>query len=122
MSTISSIGFRGDTTGTCPSGNCPKPQVITTNFKAYPADSYESSTKKKSHAGLAIIGSLVTAAGLIALMGYSHKAGWVDKIKNEKIKNFANTVTEKCHDWCSWTKNKAVSGWETVKGWFKKKD
>ena len=131
MSTVSSIGFRSLTDSSCGPNECPKPQYVTTNFKGYPADSYESS-QKKSHPVLAVGGILAVAALAIAGLGYAHKANWINKLGEGKFKNISETVTGKCHEWCSWTKEHGtkvydsskdwcVKQFETIKGWFNKK-
>lgn len=114
MSAINNVSFRGETTVQTPAANYAKQQYAVTNFKAQAADSYEGPKKKKSHPGRAIVGTLAAAAGVIALMGYSHKAGWGNKIKNENLKNIINTATEKCHDWCHLAKEKGVTGWNAI--------
>ena len=119
MSTISNIGFRGETVNQCPQGQCSNVQIPVTNFKGYPADTYENSASKKSHAGGAILGILATAAATIAAFGCLHKAGKISAIKKEGwFKNTAETVTGKCHEWCGWTKNKIVEGYNAFDNWL----
>lgn len=119
MSAVNNICFRGETEKQYSAANCPNRQYSAASFKGQPADSYEGS--KKSHPVLAITGALAFAAGVIALMGYSHKANWTKGMKDGRVKECIETATEKCHEWCHWTKDKGIECFDTVKGWFKSK-
>jgi len=122
MSTISSVNFRGKVVNQCPTGNCPAPQYATTNFKGYPADSYEG-PKKNKHTGLKILGGVAVIAGAIAGLGLSHgrlESGWYQKVGDEWYGKACKAVTSNCNKWFNWTKGKCVQGWDAVKGWFKK--
>lgn len=119
MTTISSINFCGTPVEQPVQVQYGTSQVTNTNFKAQ-ADTYNGKTKK-SHPGRTFFGLVALAALAIAGMGYSHKAGWVNKLGEGKFKNFSETVTNKCHEWCAWTKGTCVKGWDKVKNLFTKK-
>ena len=119
MTTISSINFCGAPVEQPIQKQYGTSQITSTNFKAQ-ADSYNGKTKK-SHPGRTIFGLLAVAALAIAGLGYSHKAGWVNKLGEGKFKNFTEKVTDKCHKWCASVKNTCLNGWEKVKNFFTKK-
>jgi len=64
--------------------------------------------KKGGKAFWATAGILATGAAAIIGLAYTHKLGWVNKLGKGKFKNFAENVTEKCHDWCHWTKGEGL--------------
>ncbi|MCQ2753744.1 MAG: hypothetical protein MJ231_01710 [bacterium] len=79
------------------------------NFKAHEDD-------KKGMSGLGVIGlTTLGAAALIVGLGFAGKAMHNNKITNETIKNFLDKkypklVTDKCYEWCGWTKEQGVKG------------
>lgn len=60
-------------------------------------------------------------AGIIAGLGYAHKAGWSSKINNAKLKEGLDKVTSKCHDWCHTVKEFGTKQYDKIKSYFHKK-
>lgn len=92
--------YGGETAGSVGKRNL-EPQVqITTpgkdtvNFRGRDYDE-ESSTMGT------FLGFIGAAALIIGGLGYAHKSGVIGKIKNAKIQNFANKISEPCHNLCS---------------------
>ena len=79
----------------------------------------EDGSKKSSVAGTLLWATAITA-GIIGLMGLSHKYDWVGKIKNEKAQKFfrhTDAVTEPCHKACAWLKQ---NSYDKIVKFFKK--
>ena len=102
---------------------CPpnQPECDTVNFRGrgdYPY--YGAETKKKSPFwGITL--TLLGAAGIVAGLGFAHKKGAIDKLKDGAFKTkFAEPVTNWCHEACAWTKKQGTKGVEWVKNIFKK--
>lgn len=120
MTTIGNVNFCGTTVSQPSSAQYGTQQMAYTNFKAQSADTYNGKTKK-SHPGRTIFGIVATAALAIAGLGYTHKAGWINKMSEGKFKNFSETVTGKCDHWCKWTKVNSKLAWRSLKTKFSKK-
>jgi len=76
-------------------------QQDTVNFKGR-----DNQNKKHSAVGTLLTATAITA-GIIGLLGLSHKYDWVGKIKNEKVQKIfrhTDTVAEPCHKACAWVK------------------
>ena len=69
-----------------------------------------------------VFAGIAAAAVLIAGgLGYAHKAGWVNKIKSEKVKEFVSKMSEPCYNTCHKTKEYAVKYYDKIKNFFNKK-
>jgi len=70
------------------------PAQDTVNFQGRDYDEGSSATGT-------ILGFIGAAALIIGGLGYAHKSGLTGKIKNAKIQDFANKISEPCHNLCS---------------------
>ena len=122
MNNVTFMG--GETTGsiakrqlnTAPRNEVPR-QIETLEQDTVNFRGHEDKEKKSSTLGkIAILAT--TAALIFGGLGYAHKAGWVEKLGEGKIKDFVNTVTEPCHDGCRKIKGWTNDGWTWVKNLF----
>lgn len=77
--------------------------------------------EKKSSVGKTILKLAVVAAATIGGLAYAHKANWVSKLKDGKIKTHLSKATETCYGWCEKTSKSAQEYYEKVKSYFQKK-
>ena len=78
-----------------------EPAQDTVNFKGQPQE------KKSTFFTKLLMAASVATLAVVGL-GYSHKANWVDKLKDGKFKDFmkkTDVITKPCHDLCSKIKN-----------------
>ena len=71
--------------------------------------------------GKTAVGILAAAALIVGGLGYAKKADWVGKIKNAKVKDFADKITEPCYNLCHKTKEFALKYYNKAKDFFSKK-
>ena len=126
MSGINCVSFRGhgsESTGSIAYRN--KPAQCPTcggnvNFRGQ--YNYE---EKKGTSTLGIIGGLaaLTATAIIGL-GYAHKTGAFNKLKDGRDKDMLiklKPASEKCHSWCSSVKTQGNKLWDKTKSMFSNK-
>ena len=77
--------------------------------------------KKETSITKTLLAAGIVTSATIAAVGYAHKAGWVAKLGDGKVKDCLNKVTGKCHDWCHSTKDFCVKQYEKIKEYFTKK-
>ena len=102
---------------------CPpnQPECDTVNFRGRGDYPYYTEAKKSSPLS-GILWTLAGAGLAIVGLGFAHKKGAIDKLKDGKFKNkIAEPVTNWCHEACAWTKDKGMSAINWVKGIFHKK-
>lgn len=88
----------------------------TINFQA---NNYK---KKDSSSTFINIAALLGATAIIiGGLGYAHKTGCINKIKNKTIKDFVNKIAKPCHKWCGSLKQCTVKLWNNIKNCFSKK-
>jgi len=123
MTTVGNVNFCGTQANQYNQPNYSTPQLTSTNFKAKKAeaDTYNGKTKK-SHPLNGLVKLAIATGVIIGGLGYTHKAGWVNKLGEGKVSNWVKSATKKCHEWCSWTKGKGTEGWEWVKTKLSKGD
>ena len=133
MTYIYSTPFRGSSSGSECAGSaarkvrqnyneCPpnQPECDTVNFRGRGDSPYYTEKKRSPLGGMFL--TLLGAAGVIAGLGFAHKKGAIDKLKDGKFKDkFAEPVTNWCHEACAWTKDKGNTAWSKVKSIFSRK-
>lgn len=129
-----SMAFRGGETTVSPANNdeltsklaeVPHEQLgESVNFKASNYYYYDKPQKKKSKVIPTILCTIGLVGASIVGLGYVHKTKAIDKISNEKIREFLSKgegVTKQCHQWLTSTKETSVNIWEKFKNILGKK-
>lgn len=114
------INFRGQGAETV--GSISKRNVDTTPSKDTLAFKGHNDKKESSWGGK-LVGLLLLAGATVFGLGYAHKTNAVNKIKNEKIKDFlknSNKVTEPCYNVCCKTKDFFIKYYDKAKAHFNK--
>lgn len=110
--TAGSIGKRNLNPAAADTIKIETPQADTVNFRGR--------DDKESSAG-SFFAKLVVFAALIAGgLGYAHKSGIIDRIKNQNIRKYVEKVTEPCYKACASVKDFGIKCYDKVKGFFKK--
>lgn len=79
------------------------------------------SEEKKSSIGKTILGLVTAAAVTIGGLAYAHKANWISKLKDGKIKTKLGNAAETCYGWYDKSSKKAQKYYDKVKSYFQKK-
>lgn len=77
--------------------------------------------KKKSSIGKTILGLVTVAAVTIGGLAYAHKANWISKLKDGKIKTKLSSAAETCYGWYEKSSKSVKKYYEKVKNYFHKK-
>ena len=124
---MNNIYFKGsETSGSVAKVNLAQTRKCAVPEKTPPKDtvSFRGNMDKSDSAesiGKVAAGLVAAAALIVGGLGYAKKADWVSKIKNEKVKDFANKMTEPCYNVCKKTKDFVIKYYEKVKNYFSKK-
>ena len=73
--------------------------------------------KKNTSAATVILGTLGVVAATVGLLGLAHRNGWVNKLGDGKIKEYAGKAAEPCYKACKYIKN---NSYDKIVAYFKK--
>lgn len=118
---ISCVNFRGhgtESTGSIAHRNQPAQCPTCGNGVNFRGHSYAYEEKKKTSTVGIIAGLAALTAATIIGLGYTHKTGALNKLKDGKMKDLLKKLepaTEKCYGWCKTTKTKSIELWDKIK-------
>ena len=81
-----------------------------------------SKREEKANSTCKTIAELAVTAGiLIGGLAYAHKAGWITKMGDGKLKDILTKASKTSYEWCAKSKDAAVDVYNKVKNYFTKK-